>query len=144
MNKCIWCYKQNERIKEVTVSTKGLIWVPLQNGKAFVCPEHEEKFRKFHDHSRRYGILFIGLNAILVLCLLVSAFGLGSNNNYWALYLFIGSFAAIGVVIFIFPFCSPSTFDLMSIAKSIKLARAIGVVIFALGTAGLTFALLYW
>ena len=74
MRKCIWCSKESEQVKEITVLTKGQIWVPLREGRVFVCPEHEEKFRNFNDRSRRYGILFIGLSALLVLCLVYQPF----------------------------------------------------------------------
>jgi len=138
MRKCIWCNKQSDKLKEITVRQ---IWIPLQHGKAFVCPEHEEKLRGFYDRVRRYALLFLSLVTILTLSLVVSA--LLGNNNYLFGYLFIGSFALIGLVIFIFPFCSQSTFDLMSIATSIKAARIMGGIFFALGTIGLVLALFY-
>jgi len=139
--KCVWCNKQSCELKEITVLTKKQIWVPLQDGKAFVCPEHEEKFCKFNDYSRRYGILFIGLCTILTVSLVVSA--LLGNYNYLLGYLFVGSFASIGLVMFIFPFCSPGTFEFMSIATSIKVARIMGGVIFTLGAVVLVLTLFY-
>jgi len=129
--KCIWCNRQTNKLKQIAVLAKGQIWLPLQDGKAFVCPEHEEEFRIFNDRSRRYGILFISLEALFVFTLVVSGF-LG-NKYYFFGYLFLASLAAIGLVIFIFPFCSPTTFEFMSVKKSIKIARIIGGVIFAIG-----------
>ena len=62
----------------------------------------------------------------------LSAFSIGSDNYLFG-YLFVGSFALIGLVIFIFPFCSPTTFEFMSVSTSIKVARVMGGVIFLVG-----------
>jgi hypothetical protein len=103
MPKCKWCNKEHEQVKEISVLTKGWNWIPLQDGKAFVCPEHEEKFRKFDGRIRRYNPLFIVLCGLFILMLVVSAFGLDSNNYLYG-YLFIISFALLGLVIVVFPF----------------------------------------
>ena len=142
MNKCMWCGRKSYDVKEVSILSTNPFAAKRHEIPFWVCPEHEESLRRFYDRVRRYGLLFIGL---IVICLIVF---IGSlcwrvDNNYLGPYLFTGSFAAMGAVIFIFPFCSPTTFELMSIATSIKLARTIGVVIFALGAAGLAFALLH-
>jgi hypothetical protein len=49
----------------------------------------------------------------------------------------------MGLVIVIFPFCSSGTFEFMSIATSIKVARIIGTVFFALGAIGFVLGHLY-
>ena len=142
MNKCIWCYKKSYDVKEVVITGTSFPVSKRRDISLFVCPEHEERLRRFYDRVRRYGFLFIGL---IVICLIVfiGAICWRVDNNYLGPYLFTGSFAVMGAVIFIFPFCSQTTFDLMSIATAIKVTRIMGVVIFALGTAGLVFALLY-
>ncbi len=127
------------------VPNKGQIWLPLQEGKTFVCPEHEEKFRKFNDYSRRHGRLFMILMGVSFLTMCVSAVASDlwhGNNNYQLGYVFIGSFASMGIVLFIFPFCSQGNIQSFSIAVSIKLVRIVSVVIIALGVIGLIFALL--
>jgi hypothetical protein len=141
MNKCIWCGKQSYEVKEVAVLSTNIPASRQREISFCVCPEHEEKLRRYYDRARCYGPLFLGLNAIFLLCLIISA--LLGNYNYLFGYLFIGSFAAIGTVMFIFPFCSQTTFELMSITTAIKLTRIMGGVIFGLGTAGLILALLY-
>jgi hypothetical protein len=141
MRKCIWCNKQSYEVKEIKVLSTNLSAAKRREISYFVCPEHEEKLRGFYDRVRRYALLFLSLVTILTLSLVVSA--LLGNNNYLFGYLFIGSFALIGLVMFIFPFCSQSTFDLMSIATSIKVVRIMGGFFFALGTIGLVLALFY-
>ena len=138
--KCIWCNKESYEVKEISVLSTGFPAAKRREISFFVCPEHEEKLCGFYDRVRRYALLFISLVAILLLSLVVSA--LLGNNNYLFGYLFIGSFALIGLVMFIFPFCSQSTFDFMSIATSIKVARIMGGIMFALGAIVLVLILL--
>ncbi len=142
MRKCIWCNKESEQIKEITVLTKNRFGVNQQERNYFVCPEHEEKFRKFNDQVRRYALLFICLVAISLLGLIGAACWTG-NNSYPAAYLFIASFALVGLVAIIFPFATPETIEMMGVAKSIKVVRIIGGVIFALGATLFVLALLY-
>ena len=141
MAKCIWCGKQSYEVTEIAIAGTTFPASKRREFALFVCPEHEEKLRRYYDRARCYGALFLGLNVIFLLCLIISA--LLGNYNYLFGYLFIGSFAAIGAVMFIFPFCSQTTFELMSITTAIKLTRIMGGVIFGLGTAGLILALLY-
>lgn len=140
--KCIWCNKKSYELKEITVLSTNLFAANRREIPYSVCPEHEEKLRGFYDRVRRYAFLFICLIAISLFGLVRSACWTG-DNNYPAAYLFTASLAFVGLVFIIFPFCSQSTFDLMSIATSIKVTRIMGGVIFALGTIGLVLALLY-
>lgn len=140
--KCIWCNNESEQIKEITVLTRNRFGVNTHERNYFVCSEHEEKFRKFNDQVRRYALLFLGLIIISLLGLVGAACWTG-NNNYPAAYLFTASFALVGLVAIVFPFCTPETITMIGVAKSIKAARIIGGVIFALGITGLILALLY-
>jgi hypothetical protein len=137
--KCAWCNKENEQIKQIKVLTKKGFGPNLQETTYFVCLEHEQKFRKFYDRVRRYALLFIGLSAISLLGLIVSA--LLANNNYLFGYLLIASFAFIGLVFIIFPFATPETIEMVGVAKSIRLVRIIGTVIFAIGATVLVLVL---
>ena len=87
MRKCEWCHKKDVELKIITLPVKTGFSSNLQDKTFFVCPEHETKLRKFNDRVRRFALLFTGLNALLVLCLVVSAFWLDSNN-YMLGYLF--------------------------------------------------------
>ena len=142
MRKCIWCNKESEQIKEITVLAKNRFGVKPREVNCFVCSKHEEKFRQFNDQVRRYALLFICLIAISLLGLIGAACWTG-NNSYPAAYLSTASFAFMGLVFIVFPFCTPETIAMMGVAKSIKIARIIGGVIFALGVIGLVLALLY-
>ena len=140
--KCAWCNKQSYDLKEIAVLSTNLSAANRREISCFVCPEHELKLRRFYDRVRRYAPLFLGLIAISLIGLVGAACWTG-NNSYPAVYLFTASFASIGLVFILFPFCTPETIAMMGVAKSIKVARIIGGVIFALGIIGLALALLY-
>ena len=141
MSKCLWCGKQSDEVKEIMVLSTNLAVANRHEVSFFVCHEHEEKLRRFYDRVRRYALLFIVLTAIFPLGLVMSAICL--DKYWWAEYLFGTSFTALGLVLVVFPFCSQSTFDFMSIATSIKLARIIGGIFFALGCIALVLASLH-
>jgi hypothetical protein len=142
MRKCIWCSKQSYEVKEIRVLSTNLSAAKRREISLFVCPEHEDRLRGFLDRVRRYALLFICLSVISLLGLVGSTCWRG-DNNYPAAYLFLLSVGSIGLVMFIFPFCSPTTLEFMSIATSIKVVRIIGGIIFTLGALGLVLALLY-
>lgn len=55
-------------------------------------------------------------------------------DKSWAGYLFSSMLVALGLMLIVFPFSSQSTFNFMSIATSIKLARIMGGMFVALGS----------
>jgi hypothetical protein len=132
MSKCIWCGKESHEIKEIMVLSTNPAVANRYEVALFVCPEHEGKLQGFYDRVRRYVLLFIVLTAILLLGLIVSA--IFWDKYWWAGYLFSTSIAAMGLVLIVFPFCSQSTFNFMSIATSIKLARIMGGMLIAFGS----------
>ncbi len=140
MPKCAWCNKQSNQLKEVFILSTNLSAVKRREISFFVCPEHEPKLRKFYDRVRRYALLFLSLIAICLIGLITSTI---CSDNFWAGYLFILSFASLGLVLILFPFCTPETISMVGVAKSITLVRIIGGVIFALGIIGLALALLH-
>ncbi len=140
MPKCVWCNKENEQIKKITALTKTGFGRKLHEIDYFVCPEHEDKFRRFNDRVARYAILFVSLMAIGLLGMVAPAI---FHNNNWSGYLFVMSFAFLGLVLVLFPFCTPETIAIMGVAKSIKVARIMGGIFFAIGAFVFVLALLY-
>lgn len=140
MRKCAWCNKQNNELKEIAVLSTNLFTSKRREISYFVCPEHELKLRRFYGQVRRYALLFLGLITLSLIGLITPTI---YSDSYWSGYLFITSFTSIGLVLILFPFCTPETISMTGVAKSIKIARIIGGVIFALGTIGLVLALLY-
>ena len=138
--KCEWCHSQ-DGLKAIKVEGTTPFTDNKGNLSFFVCPEHEEKLRRFYDRVRRNVSLFLILiGAEIVIVILSSLVALFlSDNNYLFGYLLAGSFVYLGLVICIFPFCSPATYKLMSVATSLILTRILGGLIVGLGV----FALLY-
>ena len=141
MHKCIWCNKESEQIKEITVLAKNRFGVKPREVNCFVCSKHEEKFRKFNDRVRRYSLVFIGLVIISLIALMGVNCWRGDNGI--ATYLSIASIAFMGLVFIVFPFSTPETVLMIGFAKSIIVVRIIGGIFFALGAIGLVLALLY-
>ena len=139
MRKCSWCNKQNNELKEIAILSTNLFASKRREISYFVCPEHEPKLRKFYDRVRRYALLFLGLITLSLIGLITPTM---YSDSYWSGYLFITSFASIGLILILFPFCTPETIAMTGAAKSIKIVRIMGGVIFSLGTIGLVLALL--
>jgi hypothetical protein len=130
MQKCIWCNKKNDELREIFIPNTNPSASKLHEISCFVCPEHEQKLRKFFNRARRYALLFIGLMVLSLISLIISG---GYSNRDWSENAFIASFASIGLIIIIFPFCTPQTIAMIGVAKSIIIARIIGGIIFAAG-----------
>jgi hypothetical protein len=137
--KCVWCNKQSDKLKETSVLSTGLPAGKQHEIIYFVCPEHETLLRKFYDRVRWQALLFLGLIAIFLLGMIIPS---GYTDHYWSQYVFVLSFSSIGLVLIIFPFCTPQTISMMGVAKSIIIARVIGGVFFTLGIIGFVLALL--
>lgn len=142
--RCEWCHDK-AGLKGIMVEGTN----PFSSEKGelsfFVCGEHEEKLRGFYGRVRRYGVVYLGLICLFLLCLVGSSLLALWPGNFGEVlgYLFIGSFGALGLVMIIFPFCSPGTYEFMSVATSIILVRIMGGVIFAVGVVGVLLAFLY-
>lgn len=136
MQKCMWCNKKNNELREIFIPDTNPSASRLNEISCFVCPEHEQKLRKFHDRARRYGLLFIGLAVLSLISLIISG-GYSSENG------FIASIAFMGLILIIFPFCTPQTISMVGVAKSIIIARILGGIFFALGVIALAHNLLH-
>jgi hypothetical protein len=136
----MWCNKQNNELREIFVPSTNLSASNRREISYFVCSEHEQKLRKFLDQASRYALLFIGLMVLSLISLIISG---GYSDRYWSENLFIASFASMGLILIIFPYCTPQTIAMIGAAKSIIIARILGGIIFALGTIGLVLNLLY-
>lgn len=140
MQKCAWCNKQSDNLKEIIILNTSLFASKRREISYFVCPEHESKLRRFYDQVRRYALLFLGFITLSLIGLITPTI---YSDSYWSGYLFITSFTSVGLILIIFPFCTPETIAVTGAAKSIKIARIIGGLIFALGAIGFVMALLY-
>ena len=132
MQKCMWCNKKSNELREIFIPDKNR---PLEEISYFVCPEHEQKFRKFFDRARRYALPFIGLMVLSMISMIIA-------GGYSAMNVFIASFASIGLIIIIFPFCTPQTIAMVGVAKSIIIGRILGGIIFVSGVIALVIKLM--
>ena len=128
----MWCNRKSNELREIFIQDTNR---PLDEISCFVCSEHEQKFRKFFDRAKRYALPFIGLMVLSMISMIIA-------GGYSAMNVFIASFASIGLIIIIFPFCTPQTINMIGVAKSIIIARIIGGIIFASGVIALVIKLM--
>jgi hypothetical protein len=125
MQKCEWCKKQSDELKEIAILSTSLFGGKRHEIAYFVCKGHESILCRFYDRVQRYALLFLVLILISLLGLIVSF----CLNNYWSEYLSVASLVSMGLVMVVFPFSTPETVAMLGVAKSIKIVRVIGGII---------------
>jgi hypothetical protein len=125
MQKCEWCKKQSDELKEIAILSTSLFGGKRHEIAYFVCQGHESILCRFYDRVQRYALLFLALILISLLGLIVSF----CLNNYWSGYLSVTSLVAMGLVMVVFPFSTPETVAMLGVAKSIKIVRIMGGII---------------
>ena len=122
-NKCIWSDLESNELEEVCLTT------PDGEEKLFVLPAHKDKLIKFYDSVKWKK------NTLLVAVLMIaplSAFSIMLPEHLIPAAM-AGLLMAFGVVICLCPLCTPQTVAVMGIAKSIRTARTIGIILISAG-----------
>lgn len=91
----------------------------------FCCQKCRDKGKAFLIRAEKYVKLFL----ILIIALTVSMPFTAIMIGEWTTYVSLGGF---GLVIAIFPFCTPQTVELLGLQKSKWLGRALGIVVMVL------------
>jgi len=89
--------------------------------------ECRRKYDKFDAFGNKYQYVFLALLIIETVLFCIMMFFI----DPWASMGML--FAAMGVTIFVFPFCTPQTFDMLGVKGTIKLARVLGIILIAVG-----------
>lgn len=132
---CVWSHETSDRVVPVRLD------VPSNTGGArtertlHVLPEHEADLRAYNERVARHGRTFLratlGLSAVLLGVAVGGAVGGWSEALVGAIVGF--GVSAIGWLMIIFPFVTPTTIDLMGIRRSMWLARGLGAITVGLG-----------
>ncbi|WP_322569427.1 hypothetical protein [Rhodohalobacter sp.] len=133
--KCIWSAKESDRLKSVTMETLNRFARPATK-TYHVLPEHEEELRQFNRFFVQNARRFLGLIIFIILFLLLTPLIilLAPLSDHVALHLVGFSMMALGFVIYIYPFATPETLQVLGIKKSIIACRISGVLICLIGT----------
>lgn len=94
------------------------------------CEAKAKRFYGFFDHTK---YIFLAGIAVSVIMLFVSVFMLSAGNTETGDSLIGISMSFLGVIVMVFPFATPQTFDLLGIRKTVLLTRILGVFVIALG-----------
>jgi hypothetical protein len=89
--------------------------------------ECRAKYDTFEAFGNKYQYVFLALLIIEMVLFCVLAFFM----DPWASMGIL--FVAMGVTIFVFPFCTPQTFEMMGVKGTVKLARVLGVILIIAG-----------
>jgi len=89
--------------------------------------ECRRKYDEFNAFGNKYQYVFLALLIIETILFCVMAFFADILISTGVL------FVAMGITLSVFPFCTPQTFDMLGVKGTIKLARAIGVIMITVG-----------
>lgn len=84
----------------------------------------KQKYEEFKSYCERYKYLFLALIAIEILGLLLITLLITSGDFYLYMCVWI---IAMGITMYVFPFATPETIDMIGVKKCIKLIRVIGI-----------------
>lgn len=129
--RCYWCGSSDGETKTITVETINPIASSTREETLTVHPEHESELRAFNKKTVAYGRQFLFLAILFGAVLPTIGAGLVSV---------VGKAAGLGVVgastiflsgvLYVYPFATPETVDMLGAKTSVQLVRvlAIGIV----------------
>jgi predicted nucleic acid-binding Zn ribbon protein len=128
---CIWCNRRDESLRQIVVVVPNRLGLRPRERALFICSSDcEHRLRKFNDHVRRFGFLFLSLIGLSLASLVALLFvlpkalipvGLGSIISF------------IGAALMVFPFPTPETVRLLGVRRSVALVRSLGVLLLVMG-----------
>lgn len=108
------------------VTVTNLWGTKAQRVSVQVHAEHSEKARRYFSKVRRFARVFLGSMALgLAAPAVFLTFGWLPGLSATVVYL--------GVVMWLFPFCTPTTIEMLGIRRSVRLARASALLFIAGG-----------
>ena len=132
---CTWCGESEGTLKTITVETSNRLGTSTREETMTVHPEHEAELRAFAEQARRYGGRFLLLSLLFGLFIPISGVFAGIIWTSDALITgIVGlSIIVLGVVMYVYPFATPETVDMLGVKSSQRLVRILSIVTAALG-----------
>jgi len=135
---CYWCGSSDGEFKTITVETPTRLAMSTKEETLIVHPEHEAELRAFNEkaraHGKRFLILALLFGAIVpivgagLLPFVVGA-GLLPFVSDAVVTIVIGvSTVALSVVLYLYPFATPETVDMLGVKKSVRLVRMLAII----------------
>jgi len=132
---CTWCGKSEAPLKTITVETTNRFGTSTREETMTVHPEHEAELRAFAEQARRYGGRFLLLSLLFGLFIPMSGVFAGIIWTSDALIAgIVGlSIIVLGVVMYVYPFATPETVQMLGVRTSKQVVRGLSVVTAGLG-----------
>jgi hypothetical protein len=137
--KCVWCHKSEGELVQVEVQIPDSLGRQVLPVELFMHPEHEKKTRAYLDRVRQYSgrATLAGAAAALwmlvgLAVVLISGRSIETGDLSTAV-IFGLPFVLIGIGIIVFPVAWSGTYRLLGVARSIVVARVIGLLALAVG-----------
>lgn len=132
MNKCAYCHHEIHEPHPVVAGKEQASLTCCSK----TCAEKVLAFYSFFDRTKVF--FFLGL-AFFMILLFGSVFLLSLKHMWMGSLLMGASFVLLGLLVILFPFATPQTFDLLGIKKTVWVTRLLGLCVMALGP-----LLTYW
>lgn len=133
--RCAWTGERSDRLIPAVVDGMDRIGRPTGPVRLLVLPEHEAALRAHVHRARRYGLPF--LIGVVVVGLLAFALALAPiilpGWEPIATPLSGVLVMVLGLLFVAFPFTTPETSAFFGLRASIRVARALGLLLAALG-----------
>lgn len=143
--RCIWTGERTDEVVAVTARMRTRFGTDPHEATFYVQPRHEAALRAYLDRFARFGGWFMaGLAAYAAVAVLVSVLAVLGVLPEPAGVTTLGVLTvALGVALHRLPFATPETVAMFGLRRSVRLARAGGVLVAAsgLGLLGLSFIL---
>lgn len=142
--RCIWTGERSDDLVPVSVTTLNRFGTRPREETFYVQPQYEAAFRDFQaDFVRHAGTFLKGLVLFMLAVLLTSALMLaGLLGEDLGLVLMGVVTAALGAGVYRFPFATPETVAMFGLRRSIRFARAAGVLTVITGVATMLLSLM--
>lgn len=126
MNKCVYCHRE---IRELRLVTVGKEQEPLACcGED--CARGTLQFYRFFERTK--AVFLAGITVSMAL-LFAGVILLSMRRMQPGAYAMGAAMSLLGLIILLFPFATPQTFNLLGIRKTVWFVRLLGVAIIALG-----------
>lgn len=136
---CAWCSGGRGRLKHIRVRIPQGARLRRDWTELTVHERHEENLRRFCARLRRdagrLAFGFFGLLVLSLVCVVVIETGMAPDGIRALLddLLTGGTLLGLGLILFAFPFATPTTVEGLGVRTSIRFVRVIAMILSALG-----------
>jgi hypothetical protein len=127
---CVWCGSSDGDVEHARCEVKGALGIDRRQVEMPVHPRHREEVEAYLRHYNRYAPVFVGLIAALTLAMI----GLPIYESVTGTSTDVAGgvvVTAMGLVITVFPFATPTTTGSLGIRTSRRIVRALAVLVTA-------------